>query len=151
MITFHVERMADMIAEAAPLLEAHWEEIAHNQDKIKLNPDYKQYEIMETMGMLHIVTARDEGRLVGYCITFLVRHLHYSDHVYAMNDILYVRPENRRGSVGARLIHFTEERLAELGCSVTNYHIKPEHDFSPLLIKQGYKLTEYQYGKYIGG
>lgn len=151
MIKYSVEKIADIITDVKPLLEAHYKEIAWKQDRIKLNPNYRQYEALEQLGMLHISTVRIDGALVGYCITLLVKHMHYQDCLYALNDILYIAKLYRRGSLGSRLIKFTEEKLKELGALVVTYHVKTSHDFRPLLERNGYELAEWNLMKYIGG
>ena len=66
MIEFKEEGYDDVINEILPLLEGHWQEIALNQDTIKLNPDYEQYKVLFKAGAMRMVTAREDGELVGY-------------------------------------------------------------------------------------
>jgi GNAT superfamily N-acetyltransferase len=151
LITYQDERFADVIGEIKPLLEDHYEEIAVMKDKIKLNPNYQQYEVMEQNNMLHIATVRVDGKLAGYCISFIVKHIHYQDCVQALNDILFVAKEYRHGSIGTRLIKYAEQRLTEIGAQIIHYHVKISHDFGLLMEKLGYACTEKIYSKYIGG
>ena len=43
------------------LIDLHYEEIALNQDKIKLNPDWEVYRALEDQGKLKVFTARSRG------------------------------------------------------------------------------------------
>jgi hypothetical protein len=77
--------------DAAILLEQHWEEIALNKGAIKLNPDWDTYFDLEDKGNLKIFTAREDGKLVGYFVVLCRHHLHYKDHLFAFNDVLYLQ------------------------------------------------------------
>ena len=151
MITYGVESLKDCLDEMKPLLEKHWEEIAHHKDKIKLNPNYEQYLSMEEMGLVHTCTVRDEGKLIGYFVSFIVPNLHYQDHLWAMNDILFLEPAYRGdGRTAFQLLSFAEEMLIELGVSVIQLHMKIDFPFEPLAEACGYKKVEYNYSKYVG-
>jgi len=150
MITFQEEPLVDCLEEMKPLLSEHWDEIALHKDKIKLNPDYDKYLLLDSLGMLHVVTARDGDLLVGYFISFLQPHMHYKDHTFAMNDILYIHPEYRKGSAGYKLFKYAEKSLKEIGVHVLMIHAKVKNDFKPLMDKLGFNRVEYNYSKYIG-
>lgn len=150
MLEFKVEKLDECLDEMKPLLEDHWEEIAIYRDKIKLNFDEEKYRFMEKAGTLHIVTARDKGELVGYFVSFIVTHMHYSDHTYAMNDILFLLPDYRHAGNAADMFGYAEDRLKELGVSVISLHMKVEHPFHTLSDYLGYDRVEYNYSKYIG-
>ena len=115
MILFHVEQLKDCASEAMPLIEAHWQEIALHQDTIQLNPNWPQYFRLEEEGKLHVYTAREDDKLVGYFVMIVVPHLHYSDHSFAHNDVIYVDPAYRKGFTAWRLIKFATEQLELAG------------------------------------
>lgn len=150
MITFQEEYLVDCLDEMKPLFETHWDEIALHKDKIVLNPDYSKYLILDEAGMLHVLTARDEGKIIGYFISFIDHHVHYKDHVFAINDILFIHPDYRKGSVGYKLFKSAEASLKEIGVSVLMIHAKVQHDFKPLMDKLGFDRVEYNYSKFIG-
>lgn len=152
MITYQEEKIIDILEELDPLLTDHYEEIAWRKDKIKLSPDYDKYLKLEEMGILHTVTARepDAGKLVGYFISFVQPHLHYSDTLYAVNDILYMSPEYRATEASANLFRFAEESLKSIGVDVITLHMKVWLPFEALSSYLGYEKIEYNYSKYIG-
>ena len=76
-ITFQKELFRDIKLEIQPLLVQHWEEVAMYKDKVPLAPDWARYQDMEDNGVLHVVTVRDSGTLVGYYVTMIVHGLHY--------------------------------------------------------------------------
>lgn len=147
---YQVERFEDVIEEILPLLEAHWREVELYQDKINFNPDFNQYRLMQDMGLLHIVTVRDKGLLVGYFVSVMAPNIHHKDHTFATNDILYVDKDYRGRMLGARMFAFAEKELKKLGVDVIVIHTKTHMDFKPLLERLGYSHIEQCYGKYIG-
>ena len=92
MPNFQQEFLTSVVEDAKELLERHWEEIAVNKDKIKLNPHWEAYVDLEDSGQLRIFTARENGKLIGYFVVIVGVNLHYKDHVFAVNDILYLHP-----------------------------------------------------------
>lgn len=149
-ITFQVESFEDTVEEMKPLFDLHWEEIAIHRDKIKLNPDYEQYALLCEAGALHIVTARDGGKMIGYFISFLQPHLHYLDHTFAINDVLFLLPEYRHTDIGAGMFMYAEEKLKEAGASVIIIHMKTHAPFDSLCLALGYENVERNYSKYVG-
>ena len=150
-LTFHVEAFSDAIEDALPLLLDHYNEIALNKETTPFDPSWEQYWTLEQAGVLHIVTARDEGKLVGYSAYILLkRNLHYALSV-AESDIFYLAPEYRKGLNGARMLKFAEDSLRALGVQriVTKTKLTPEHDLGPLLERLGFAPIERVYVKVL--
>ena len=140
----------DLIREAAPLLKAHYEEVAWKQDKIPLDVDWEKYRVLDHAGSLVCYTGRVGGRLVAYSVFFLSRHPHYNSTRYAKNDIIFVHPEHR-GMSGTRLIKYCEKQLIDLGVDVITYHVKTILDWGPLLERMEHDKVETCYSKWVGG
>ena len=147
---FTIEKVADFKDEIQPLLEMHWEQIALNKDKIKLNPAWDQYITLNENGVLFAYIARDKGILVGYFIVIVMDSLHYVDHKFATCDIIFVHPDHRKGMVGYKLIRFAEEHLKKLGVSCIHINTKIHAPFDKLLEKMQYNCIERIFSKYIG-
>lgn len=150
MITLQVEKLESCLEEMKPLLLEHYKEVHAFPDKIPFNPDYSKYEQLEQNDMLHIATVRDKGRLIGYCVSMLVTNLHYSDHVYAINDVVYLDKDYRGSNVAYDMIKFAESCYKALGVSVMTIHMKTKLPFVRLCEAIGMERLEYLYGKYIG-
>lgn len=150
MVTYQEESFIDIVEELTPLIYEHWEEIALHKDKIKLNPDFNKYIEADELGLIHILTAREEEELIGYFISFVQPHLHYMDTLFAVNDVLFVTKKHRKGRVGYILFKKAEESLKEIGVDVIMIHAKVHADFKPLMDSLGYDRVEYNYSKYIG-
>jgi len=148
-IVYQVERVTDILDEIKPLLEAHWQEIALYKDQFPLNPDYNQYKLLDQAGVVHVVTARNDGDLIGYYISFIMPHLHYQDCIVAMNDVLFIKSEYRKGRAGMKMIAFAEQELKKLGVHRMMIHVNTQHDFSPLLTRMGFTETERNFEKLL--
>ncbi|QDP53387.1 MAG: hypothetical protein Unbinned6805contig1000_49 [Prokaryotic dsDNA virus sp.] len=151
MYKFQIEKLKDIIEEIKPLLEDHWEEVAWYKDKIKLNPDYDKYLKIEELDMVVVVTVRYNDKLIGYNINFINTNLHYSDHVFAVNDIVFLHPNHRHSGVALEMLSFTEEELKNRGVSVVTFHMKLAHPFKTLMEQAEFSPQEYIYSKFIGG
>lgn len=128
------------------LLELHWREIAHYQD-IPLEIDWPVYEAAEKAGKLYVYTARIEGELIGYSCHFVGPNPHYKSSIQAVQDVLYVEPVHRRGSVGFRLIRFADRDLKAAGVQISYQHSKVAQPIGALLERLDYEAIDTIYGK----
>lgn len=143
-VRFAREAIASVFDEIQPLLQEHWREIAQFPD-IALDPDFDQYRVAEGKGHLRIFTARTQDELVGYAIYFLAPALHYRRTLIAMQDILYLRTDHRRGLAGWRLIGFADRQLRADGVQIVYQRVKAAHNYSAVLERLGYELAELTY------
>jgi len=151
MIRYSVEVCTEsFINEIKPLLEEHWEEIAMYKDKIEFSPDYDKYISLQNMGMLHVVVVRDDGKLVGYFVSFIQPHIHYKKHLFAVSDILYIHPDYRGSTVAYRMFKYAKQELREVGVSVLMIHMKTAHPFGRLCEALGMEKQELSYSVYLG-
>jgi acyl carrier protein len=106
---------------------AHWREVAVDREAIPLAVDWARYEELERLGLFYALCMRDAlgGELVGYNAFFVTPHLHYMTTKFAVNDVVYVRPEHR-GIEGIRLLLRAEETLVNLGVRKIIYHSKDD-------------------------
>jgi GNAT superfamily N-acetyltransferase len=150
MIEYKEETYEQVIDEIKPLLENHYEEIALDKDVIKLNPDYDMYKKLCNSKSMRIITARDDGKLVGYLIALIKYHLHYKDSLTAIDDIFYVDKSYRKGLTGVKLFIKTEEILKKYGVQRVVLNTKLHHDVGAIFDRLGYKETERVFTKIIG-
>ncbi|HEX7644861.1 MAG TPA: GNAT family N-acetyltransferase [Burkholderiaceae bacterium] len=150
MITYHVESLERNLREIQVLLPQHYEELALNQDKVPLSPQYHVYVARERAGELLFVTAREAGEMVGYFIGFIAPGLHYSDCLTCNMDIFYVRQDKRKGSAGVRLFRFVEAELRRRGVRRWFMGSKIHADASALFKRIGASPVETYYSKWIG-
>jgi GNAT superfamily N-acetyltransferase len=146
-VLFARERIVEVFGEITPLLQAHWEEIAHYPD-IPLNPDYDRYVQAERNDQLRIFTVRLESKLIGYAIYGVNVGMHYRTCLIALQDILFVLPSHRRGRIALRLIEYADRQLQGEGVQVVIQHVKSSHPaLARLLELQKYELMDHIYTK----
>jgi hypothetical protein len=148
MIVFAREALGECLAEAQPLLERHWKEIARNRDWIALAPDYEAYEAAERDGRLFIATARSNRRLVGYACAFHGPHPHYRFNRWAWSDVFWTDPDIRGPRVAVRLFMFYDAGLKAEGVDVSHITIKNKHPaVARVLERLGYVAIETGFSK----
>tara|TARA_R110000764_G_scaffold187702_3_gene273017 strand:+ start:1655 stop:2110 length:456 start_codon:yes stop_codon:yes gene_type:complete len=150
MIKIAHESLANVKMELLPLLAEHWELVALNKGKIKLNPDWKAYARLDASGALRIFTARKDGVLVGYFVLIINKSIHYQDHLFAVGDAIFVLPDSRAGATGAKLIQYAEKYCKDAGVSTLTLNTTVHIPFDSLLLKLGFGLIERVYSKYLG-
>ena len=145
-IAFAREKLDDAYRDAHRLTEMHYDEIAPYPDLFKLKPDLEAYRNMEKAGALVIITARNDGILVGYFLMIVRAHPHYCDVVVALEDMKFVHP-NYRGITGLRMIKYAEEVARELGCKVIVQRSKAKSEHGAMYRRLGYDLLDEVYMK----
>lgn len=151
MIIYRVENLTENFSEIEDLLEGHWQEIAGYKDHIKLEPDWNAYAKMDEADMVKFYTVRDDGKMVGYSLFLIAPLIHYKSTKVAANDIIYIRPEYRKGWVGIKLLKFCHNHLKASGLIRITWHVKPDHDWTKILIRMGYKIEELVVGICLTG
>lgn len=123
-VTFAREPLVAMLESGLEdLLRQHWKEVALDQDAIAYNPDWTEYMALEDSRRFFAWSMRKGDELIGYNAFFVVRSMHYKDHAFAMNDVIYLRPD-QRGVLGLEMILRTEGELRTMGVSKAFYHVK---------------------------
>lgn len=150
MITCHLESFEERLDELQALLPSHYKELAMNQDRVPLSPQYHVYIERERAGGLIFVTLRDAGVLVGYFIGFIAPGLHYSTCLTCIMDIFYVRADKRTGSAGVRLFRFVEAELRRRRVQRWMMGSKIHADASALFKRIGAAPVETYYSKWLG-
>ncbi|MDE2096654.1 MAG: GNAT family N-acetyltransferase [Patescibacteria group bacterium] len=141
MADFAVETYAQVIDEIGPMLPAHWAELAVHKD-IPLDPDFDFYKKADEIGLLEIMTVRKDGVLIGYALWVVKRHPHYKAHSWAINDIIWLRPDHRRENIGSSFIAFWEAEFRRKNVSVVHVETKiASTALMFLLMKNGYQAT----------
>jgi GNAT superfamily N-acetyltransferase len=149
-IEYRVENWREYYPEASQIFPIHYEELSIDKVKISMSPDCERYQQMSDVGALHIVTARDDGKLVGYFVWFVFGHMHYKDAgAMAYIDMYYLLPEYRVGGIGAKLIILSESTLKQRGVSKIYLSCKLHQDHDQLFQALGFKPTDRLYTKVL--
>jgi len=142
---FKWEKFAALAREIVPLWQRHWEEIAHDRDSIPLDPDFDQYYRLDLENVLHILTARVDGELVGYTFSLIGPHLHYRSTRTAHTEMFWLAPEHRSGWTGVRLLRLTRRGLKDRGVKLHTINIKlsfANGRVAKLLSRMGYTAVD---------
>ena len=141
---FQRETLFDVIEEAQPLLQLHHAEMTPHP--LVLSPRWDQYNEVERQGALVLLTARDEGKLVGYSLYFIGQHRHFDSLKVAENDLLYVAEPHRHKA--AWFLRYAEKTLKTLGVGHISYHCG-KNNLSAILERLGYADVQVMRGKLI--
>lgn len=144
------ETLFDIVHEVDELLQMHYEEVALNRDRKKLSPKWEDYRALEVIGNFVIYTAREDKKLIGYAAFFVHTHMHYSEFVTAVNDVIFLHPDHRKGSAGYKLIKFADDQLQKRSdVDHIFWHVKKSNDWTKILHRLGYTDEEIIVGRSI--
>lgn len=148
MIVFREEYYEDIQYELEPLMRMHWEVVSLYEDAL-LKPNWDAWRRASAQGLLHITTARSDGKLVGYHAYHLTRHAHCLDKLVAKSEGVFLHPEYRKGRAGVRLITEPEKYLARLGVATLFFPYTTKNDIGNLMDRLGYAKTEILTAKHL--
>lgn len=104
MLTTQLEGIAQAMAEAAPLMEEHYQELSgHRAHGFPVAPLVGQYLAREARGELLCVTLRDAGKLVGYYVGVVAPGMHYGTCLTLATDLFWVAKSHRGHFGGPKL------------------------------------------------
>lgn len=150
MITCQVEPFPPFLEEVKPILPIHWEELALHKEKVPLDPQYNVYLERDAQGGVILITAREDGKLIGYFVGFIAPGLHYQTCLTCTMDIFYVHPDHRGGGTGYHLFKSAEKELKRRGVQRLFVGSKLHKDASWLFEKLGYEEVERYYSAWLG-
>lgn len=134
------------------LLPEHMAEMNYFQKNgAEFKPDYQRYIKGQNAGHFVLVTAKDEGVLIGYIVFFVDTHTRFQTTLYAKEDLYYVRPTYRRQGIAKKLFEEAEILLKEYNVDFMLATTKTYLDRSGLLEGAGFECYEKVFGKKIKG
>jgi hypothetical protein len=152
MTTYQVERWSEFYPDCLPLFAEHDLEVGECDPRMPLDPDVSTCEALDKAGVLQILTAREEGNLVGYCI-FSIAHSLQSRKILCGTQSLYFVTKSHRGILSLRLYDEAIRHLKARGVQ----NIYPHHYLrgdSPRLKKfferRGAVEVQHEYSLWIG-
>lgn len=114
MIQIQPERVADCWDEVDALARQHHAGTKSYRRHEPYNPDKARYIYNNDIGFFHLLTARDDGRLVGYFGVYVTPSMH-SQIPTAVEDTFFIHPAYRQGRLAIRMIKTVEKYLAGVG------------------------------------
>jgi GNAT superfamily N-acetyltransferase len=141
--------VSDKADALMPLLQAHRDELATAKHLMVLAPNWDAYRALENTGSLLALVAYCGEEIAGYSVCFIGAHLHYSGMRYAQNDVLFVAPQHRNGTLGVRLIRETERLAKERGARLMMWHAKTGTALEKIMPRLGFGVQDIVFSKEI--
>lgn len=151
MLTAALEPFPPFLEEVKPLLPLHYAELALDQDKVPLAPQYDIYLARDARGEVLCVAMRSAGELVGYLVGFVNPGLHYSTCLTLIVDIYWLRPDMRGNGGGAVLFKAVEKEAKRRGVQrmFVGYKLHSPAP-KPLFEALGYEPVEEYFTAWLG-
>jgi GNAT superfamily N-acetyltransferase len=142
-VKFASEKISDpLLAEVMPLLKAHFDEIDKGRPEVeRFNPDVEMYKALDAKGVTLIYSARDDGKLVGYCILLRSQSHQHKGLEVAHGDVYFVLPKHRYKFIGLGLLGFALADIDKRGIRVVRMSTSERCDTGPLLRYLGFEAT----------
>ena len=148
-IAYNKESFAQCGEEIKDMIHLHYEEISKYYGVLECEADWDKYAQMCELGLLQIVTVRDNGVLVGYCADVISPSLHYKHDLFAVNDVIFVKKDYRNFKVASKLLDFVIELLIKQKVSVHHLHMKADQPFCKLVERKDYELMDLIYSRHL--
>lgn len=126
-----VERLESMM----DLFRLNWAETGFDFD---MKPNVDLLRALQADGCMFVLGAFDGDMIIGYCSATVCPHIYSTEIVCCASDALFVLPEYRKTSAGARLIVATERAGATRGANRMLWHTRAGTSLSAVLEKRGY-------------
>lgn len=135
---FQRERWADVYTEILPLLQNANDLLEPYADTMPLDIDSERYDELDKMDVLHVITVRLHGNLVGHHMIFVSEDLRRKGVKQAQTDNIWVHAEYRNSG----LVAWSENYLKELGVEVWAAASREKFDITAMWTEKGFKLLE---------
>jgi len=113
------------------------------------NPSFDRYEQYDKAGWLFHFVARDEGKMVGYSLIYLVPSMHTQQQI-ATEDTFFISPSHRKGRNGIRFYKFIEEEMTKRGAKEMMFTAKLTNKVGTILEYLKFEKVALQYCKQLG-
>lgn len=145
-LEFKWERFVRIQNELLPLFKKHWREIALDQDRIPLDPDWDYYAVIDERGLLRVLTARaTNGKLAGYIFNVIGSHNHYKSTRFGHSEMFWLHPYFRKGWQPVKMFKENIAGLRTFGVDVATINFKLHFQngrVGRFLARLGYEPTD---------
>lgn len=149
MLAYGIEPLETCWDEVVALGAAHWgETMEYYRGKQPFNPQFERYNQYDKVGWLITFTVRDEGKMIGYSLIYLVPSMH-TQQTIATEDTIFLLPEYRRGRNGLRFHQFIEDELKKRGAKEITVTAQPGSAACRILEHLDFKVINHQYSKHL--
>jgi Acetyltransferase (GNAT) family len=149
-ITYQEEAWSVVLPELEACFKAHSAEVTQDPARtIPLDPDYASYAALEQLGQLSVLTARVDGELAGYFVTFVRPDLHSQTTLTAYVDVYYVKPGYRVGYLALGMFKAVEQAMRARDVTRILAGTKVYKNMGVLFTRLGWTEAEVLYSKWI--
>lgn len=149
-LVYKLESFPVFWLDSAECRAEHGEEMRHDPRMLR-KEDEDTYMLAWLSGLLQIVTARADGKIVGYFVTALRFHPHYKDTLAAYEDAYYLMKAYRKGLAGVRLIREAEAFAHDSGAQIFYISLPHENERqATLMTRLGFAPDYVTHSKWIG-
>jgi GNAT superfamily N-acetyltransferase len=141
-ITFQEEDFRNVWPELSEYWEANWKETRQDGDDRPLRVDLERYLKAAQAGVLKVLTARENEKLVGYYGFYLMMHPKAGE-LFGKVDSYYLAPDFR-GMNGVRLLKAGEALAKQHGAT---WMLAATKKHGKLFERMGYEVNEILYGR----
>jgi GNAT superfamily N-acetyltransferase len=128
--------------EGKALIERHWNEVGSHRDILRLDVDHTRYVALQKAGVFHLLTARADGKLIGYFGVLITPHTRDRNALIGMDEFIYAAPDYRRDLVGWRMLKEGMKYLGEAGCHLIAFREKTRRRNGGYLKRLGFQPAE---------
>ena len=136
----------ELMKELDPMIAAHLNELG---DEDRADYDLSAYRRAQEEGRYDMYIVRDEGKVIAYLAYNYVPNPHHNNMMFAISDMVYVRPDYRGKYVLSKMMNVAEADFKRRSIKYAVMAVRPDHDFGPFLERQGYTVKDVVYGKEI--
>jgi GNAT superfamily N-acetyltransferase len=154
-VSCQVEPFSQALNNIVPLIDEHWREVGSFSDRFARHIHFEDYHKADRDGKLLTVTARDNGKLVGYFVGVFSLDLHRvtfgeGKRIAVLSALVYYLHPDYRG-YGRSLIRTTEREAERVGVQIISIRVKPGmNGAGEFLTAMRYSITETTYSRVIG-
>lgn len=126
-----------------------WKALGAEAEQARRTPipagDRTIYDDAARFDSLISIGIRDARVLVGFWLAFLSPHPHHAGHQVCAADVVYLKPEYRKGWTSAKAFRLLRDEAKARGASVLYANSPVGRDLGPLFRRFGLAPVEVQY------
>ncbi len=130
------------IPEMDHLFQSYYIPTNAHKDLPPYDFDWSIYTGAQAAGKLLVVTAREDGALLGFAMYFVMEHPHHKGFLVAECDGIQVDMHHRGKGIGSLLLSYCEDCLRGLEVKRMSNRFRHVYDTTPLFEKHGFKPAE---------
>lgn len=149
-MVYEIESLKDNVSlrnEIHKLVRAYYDVTPAHTGLPPYDFNWHVYEAAQEADKLLLLTARDHGQLVGFCIYVVTPHPHHVDWLVAECDTIAVAHTHRSKGIGRRVLEIAMGILKDRGVKTIANRYRTCYNTAPLFSELGFTCVEHVYVK----